>query len=95
MTDHLTDPAQTNVTEFIQFRLGDFAAALQNGPLGHGHDAESFPPAVTAFDEIADGCDINGDFRDKNHIRAARKARLKGDPTRMPAHNFHDHHPIV
>ncbi len=34
-------------------------------------------------------------FRDQNCIRRARHARVQGDPTGIPAHHLHHHHPSV
>ncbi len=64
-------------------------------PLGHHHDAE-FPAHPLPLEDLrAHVLEAEGHLGDQDDIGAPGQPRPHRDPAGVPAHQLHDHHPVV
>ena len=93
----VSNTAQLYVAKFIDvppLRYG-LMVLIRSSALGDNDDGK-LPSAIDPFaDQSANFIEAELPFRNKDAIRAAGHAGMRGDPARMPAHHFHHHHAFV
>jgi hypothetical protein len=63
--------------------------------LRHHHDAEAPACRLSRPDLLAHLLDVEGDFRQQDHVGAAREPAVERDPAGVTAHQLHHDHAVV
>ena len=85
---HVTEP----VVDLLACRHRVFSRL---GTLGHNDDGGISTALVAAVQQLADVVDVEGFFRNQDGRCSTGDTRVGGDPSRVAAHHFHDHHPVM
>ncbi len=87
---HGRDSLQPDMPEGVQLPFLDHqAAGHRTRSLSH-HDDRRVVRGEAVFDEGTDLVDVEGSFRNEDHVGARRHSAVQGDPTGMPAHDLDD-----
>ena len=65
------------------------------GALGHDDDAVPQSLPLPIGDLVAHLVDVEGDFGNENDVGGGGHAGMQRNPSGIPAHEFHHHHPVV
>ncbi|EGJ74632.1 putative 6-phosphofructokinase [Streptomyces sp. Tu6071] len=90
------DAAEALVAELV-----DLALAVVHRPgrrvraLGDADDGELLAAREAFLDHLHEVGRVEGPLGQADAVRAARHARLQGDPARVPPHDLDDHDPLV
>ena len=78
-----------------QFLLGQLCVLLGDSAFCNRNDGKSFACCLSLVDGIYHHIRIVRDLRQKDDIRAAGNACMKGHPANLMSHNFDDKYPAV
>src|SRR6202048_4526973 len=91
--DQVADSTQSKFTAFhVAFHL---LSVFWFRTFGNDDRRTEMASRVALLDGVGNPVVIERDFRDQNYVGAAGDAAMQRDPSRVPAHHFHDHHALV
>src|SRR5437879_2822573 len=99
LLEHFTKCEGNGVGDVARPRRWDgLATGVGSGKLdafGDDDEAETFAAEFAGADGIADIFEFEGYFGDQDDVCAAGDSGTQGDPTRVAAHHFDEHDPVM
>ena len=88
-------PEAHRIRTVVHDLVDGLLAALRRRPLGDGDQRKALAAPGALDARLADRLQVIGQFRNQNHVRPARQARVQRQPARVAPHQLDEHHAVV